>query len=90
MLTCTVSNKIWHPGKIYINFLHDILIVPTPRVVFLDYVVLLQPIWILYVCIPSFPTASPPIPNSFISINIYFFFFEKLTDLQLVKKFTVF
>jgi len=34
---------------------------------------LLQPIWILYVCVPSFPTASLPSPYSFISINIYFF-----------------
>jgi len=41
LVTCTVSNKIWHPSKIYICFLHGILNVPTLRVVFLDYVILL-------------------------------------------------
>ena len=67
MVTCT-GVKIWHPSKIYIYFLHDILIVSSSRVAFLDYVILLQTIWILYFCVPSFPTAPPPIPNSFISI----------------------
>ena len=79
MVTCIVSNKIWHTSKIYICFLRDILIVSTLSVVLLDD--------FLFITIDLNFVRLCPFLSYYISP--YPKFVQKQTVLQLVKKFPV-